>query len=103
MTPPANGAMTGAIRAGHTMKDMSRMIWPFSARPSTTIRPTGTIIAPPAPWTMRRATSSESVVLSAQPSEASVKIAMAERKTRRGPKRTVIQPLSGMSTARVSR
>ena len=79
------------------------MIWPFSACPSTTMRPTGTIIAPPAPWTMRSATSSASVVLNAQPSEAAVKIAMADRKTRRGPKRTVIQPLSGMSTASVSR
>ena len=103
MTPPASGAMTGAIRPGHTMYDMSRMIWLFSACPSTTMRPTGTIIAPPAPWTMRSATSSGSVVLSAQPSEAPVKIAMADRKIRRGPKRTVIQPLSGMSTASVSR
>ena len=79
------------------------MIWPFSARPSTTIRPTGTIIAPPAPWRTRSATSSASVELSAQPSEARVKTVMADRKTGRGPKRTVIQPLSGMRTASVSR
>jgi len=79
------------------------MIWLFSACPSTTIRPTGTIIAPPAPWTMRSATSSVSVVLSAHPSDARVKIVMADRNTFRGPKRTVIQPLSGMSTASVSR
>ena len=67
------------------------------------MRPTGTIIAPPAPCTMRRTTSSGSVVLSAQPSDARLKIAMADRKTRRGPKRSTIQPLSGISTASVSR
>ena len=79
MTPPASGAMTGAIRAGHTMKDMSRMIWPFSARPSTTIRPTGTIIAPPAPWTMRRADQLGEASCSARsPARRAVKIAMAD-------------------------
>jgi hypothetical protein len=79
------------------------MIWLFSACPSTTIRPTGTIIAPPAPCRMRSATSSPSVWLSAQPSEASVKTTIADRNTRRGPKRAVIHALSGMRTASVSR
>jgi hypothetical protein len=79
------------------------MIWPFSAWPRTTMRPTGTIIAPPAPCRIRSATSSPSVVLSAQPSGASVKTTIADRNTRRGPKRATIQPLSGMRTASVSR
>jgi hypothetical protein len=103
MTPPASGAITGAIRPGQTMYDIRRMICDFSACPSTTMRPTGTIIAPPAPCRIRSATSSPSVALIAQPSEASVKTRIAERNTGRGPKRAVIQPLSGIRTASVSR
>jgi hypothetical protein len=79
------------------------MIWPFSARSKTTIRPTGTIIAPPAPCRMRSTTNSGSVVLSAQLSDASVKITIADRKTRRAPKRAVIHALSGIRIASVSR
>ena len=47
ITPPASGAITGAIRAGQTMKDISRMTCDLSARSNTIIRPTGTIIGRP--------------------------------------------------------
>jgi len=43
------------------------------------------------------------LVLSAQPSDATVNSAIADRNTRRAPNRAVIHPLSGMRTARVSR
>jgi len=75
----------------------------FAARSNTTIRPTGTIIAPPAPWSTRIATSSPKVWLAAQPSDAIVNIAMAESSTQRYPKRSVIQLLKGISTATVTR
>ncbi len=75
----------------------------MSAIDTTIVRPTGTIIAPPAPCSTRMATSSPRLVLAAQPTEASVNTAIAVRNTSRLPNRRVSQPLSGMSTARVSR
>ena len=57
----------------------------FPARSNTTIRPTGTIIAPPAPWSTRIATSSPKVWLAAHPSDASVNIAIADSNTHRYP------------------
>ena len=75
----------------------------FGVSASTTRRPTGTIIAPPTPCRTRIATSSARLVLSAHPSEASVKTAIAVRKMRRAPNRIVSQPLTGISTASVTR
>src|SRR5690606_38635444 len=75
----------------------------FSAVFSTAIRPTGTIIAPPTPCSTRMITSMVRLWLSAQPSEARVKITIADRKTGRVPYRRVSQLLSGISTASVIR
>ena len=66
-------------------------------------RPTGTIIAPPAPWITRIPTSMPRLTLAAQPTDASVKMAIAVRNTTRFPYRLVSHPDSGISTARVSR
>ena len=55
----------------------------LSARSNTTIRPTGTIIAPPTAWSTRIARSSPKLWLAAQPIEARVKIVMADSSTRR--------------------
>ncbi len=95
--------MTGAIRPGQVMYAITRGRSGFSASATTISRPTGTIIAPPAPWSTRMATSVPRSVAAAQASEARVKTVMAVRKTRRAPKRAVSQPLSGISTASVSR
>ena len=76
---------------------------PLSAAESTIIRPTGTIIAPPAPCSTRKATSWPSDPLAAQPIDAPVNSAIAVRKTTRLPSRLVSQPDSGISTASVSR
>jgi hypothetical protein len=70
--------------------------------PSTASLPTGTIIAPPAPWTMRQATSSPRPLL-VEHSDATVKMTIAVRNTLRVPNRDTIHPLSGISTARVTR
>jgi len=57
----------------------------FAARSNTTIRPTGTIIAPPAPWSIRIATNSPNVWLAAQPRDATVNTAIADSNTQRYP------------------
>ena len=75
----------------------------FAARAITVRRPTGTIIAPPTPWSTLIATSSPRLELAAQPIDESVKMAIAARNTGRAPKRAVSHPLSGISTASVSR
>src|SRR3954467_3135480 len=61
------------------------MICDFSASPKTTIRPTGTISAPPTPCSTRSATRAPRLELGAQPSDAPVKMAIAARNTRRAP------------------
>jgi hypothetical protein len=68
---------------------------------STTSRPTGTIIAPPAPCRTRVAVSTSRLGAAAHAAEASVNSAIASVNTRRAPNRSASQPLIGMSTARV--
>ena len=68
-----------------------------------TRRPTGTIIAPPMPWTKRAKTNHASELAIAQSSEPAMKMRMAVRKMVRAPKRSAIQPLTGMKTARLTR
>ena len=101
--PPASGAITGATSAGQTMNAIVRRSSLFGVSASTTRRPTGTIIAPPTPCRTRITTSSARLVLSAQPSDASVKSTIAVRKIRRAPNRIVSQPLTGIRTASVTR
>ena len=66
-------------------------------------RPTGVIMAPPMPSTMRAMTNWLSEPESAQPIEPSMNTAMAARNTVRAPKRSAVQPLTGMKTASESR
>jgi len=67
------------------------------------MRPTGTIIAPPKPCTARAMIKPSSVSVKAQAKEASVKTAIASRNTCRAPKRSAIQPLIGIKTAKLKR
>ena len=64
-------------------------------------RPTGTIMAPPQPCRTRQATSMWMSTARPHSSEPSVNRPIAEAKTRRVPKRSAIQPLIGMKTARL--
>ncbi len=64
-------------------------------------RPTGIIIAPPQPCRMRHATSTWMLLDMPQRNDPSVKMPIAEANTRRVPKRSAIQPLIGMKTARL--
>nr|WP_281533427.1 hypothetical protein [Cryobacterium breve] len=101
--PPARGAMTGAASAGQVRSAMARIRSPFAVTRRTASRPTGTIMAPPAPCNTRLRVSRSRLGLAAHRIEATVKTAIAVRKTLRAPKRAVIHPLRGMSTASVSR
>jgi hypothetical protein len=65
-------------------------------------RPTGSIMAPPQPWRMRQATSRWMLLTRPHSSDPIVKRPMADANTRRVPKRSAIQPLIGMNTARLS-
>jgi len=66
-------------------------------------RPTGVIMAPPKPWTMRLKTSAGSVSDRPHKIEPRVKNTMAAQNTWRAPKRSAIQPLMGMKMARLIR
>jgi hypothetical protein len=84
-TPPSAGATSGATRAGQVRYAMARTRSVFAVVRMTTRRPTGTIIAPPAPCSTRVATSIGRSAASAQPAEARVNTAMAVPNTRRAP------------------
>ena len=75
----------------------------MSIERTSTSRPTGVIMAPPMPCTMRATTKPSSEFASAQPIEPITKIAIAARNTVRAPKRSAVQPLAGMNTASESR
>ena len=101
--PPRIGASTGAARAGQVSHAIARTRSPFALDRSTRRRPTGTISAPPTPWTTRIATSIGSDTLAAHPTDASVNTAIAAMNTLRVPNRSAIHPLTGMRTATVTR
>ncbi len=85
MKPPSGGPITGPIRAG----TVSQASEPTSSRFCTdfriTRRPTGTIMAPPMPWTTRAKTSQPIEPEKPQRIEPIVKMAIARRKTVRAP------------------
>ena len=66
-------------------------------------RPTGVIIAPPNPCTMRIVISIGRLFASPHSADPPAKISTAAQNTRRAPKRSAIQPLTGMNTARLKR
>ena len=101
MSPPAMGPSIGATSAGMEMKLMALSNSDLEKARTSVRRPTGTIMAPPHPCRTRQATSTWMFVEMPHSSEPSVKSPMAEAKTRRVPKRSAIQPLMGMKTARL--
>ena len=65
-------------------------------------RPTGVIIAPPSPCTTRMPTSMGKSCAMPHRAEPRVNTASAATNTRRAPKRSANQPLTGMNTATAS-
>jgi len=68
-----------------------------------TKRPTGDIMAPPMPCTMRAMTNSQSPFERPQAIEPIMKMPIAARNTVRAPNRSAIQPLKGMKIERLRR
>ncbi len=103
MSPPTGGPITGPINAGTLTNDIARTKSDFGTVRSRTSRPTGTISAPPMPWTMRAATRVGSESAKPQPTDPKVNTTIAALNTRRAPNRSAVQPLIGMNTARLSK
>ncbi len=60
MKPPSGGPITGPISAGMVSQASAEISSAFGTLRRITSRPTGTIMAPPMPWRMRKATKSGS-------------------------------------------
>jgi hypothetical protein len=103
MKPPIGGPMIGPISAGMVSHAMASTSLCLSVERTTTSRPTGVIMAPPMPCTMRATTKPASEFAKAQPFEPSTKIPIAVENTVRAPNRSATQPLAGMNTASESR
>ncbi len=103
MKPPSGGPRTGAISPGVVMNAIARSKSALAVLRSTTSRPTGTIIAPPIPCTMRANVNSGRFCASPQSTDESVNRTIALAKIVREPKRSATQPLTGMKTASVSK
>ena len=102
MKPPASGPSMGPISAGMATKLMARTSSDFGKALTKVSRPTGTIMAPPQPCSMRQATSRWMSLDKPQSNEPNVNNPMAEAKTRRVPNLSATQPLTGMKTARLN-
>ena len=100
MKPPSGGPQIGPINAGMVRKrHRIEQMRACRCERSMTRRPTGVIIAPPMPCTMRAQTNCVSDCDSAQPIEPIMNTVIAARNTLRAPKRSAVQPLTGMKTA----
>ena len=99
MKPPSGGPQIGPISAGMVTSDIALTRRRLSIVRTMISRPTGVIIAPPAPCTMRASTNSSSECEAAQPIEPSTKTPIAARNTLRVPNRSAVQPLAGMEIA----
>ena len=85
------------------MKESAATSSPLGTARITTMRPTGTIMAPPIPCTARQNTNSPSELEYAQPMEAAMNTVSASRNVVQAPTRSATQPLTGMNTARLTR
>src|SRR4029079_13690002 len=99
MKPPSGGPITGPTSAGTVTQAIALTSALLSIERSSTRRPTGVIIAPPAPCTRRAMTNWVAEEDSAQPIEPTMKTATARLNTIRAPKRSAVHPLAGMNTA----
>jgi len=102
MKPPTVGPTTGATIAGQVIVEMACISRLLSVLRTTIIRPTGTIMAPPSPCSTRAAVKNPIPVDNPQRTDATVNSTSAPPNTLRDPKRSAIQPLTGMKTANVS-
>jgi hypothetical protein len=102
-SPPSGGPSSGPTSAGMASAAMLRSRVSGVDQRNSSTWPTGAISAPAAPWARRARDSCSSEVDAAQASEASMNRPMAASSTRRGPKRSATQPLTGTNSATASR
>ena len=100
--PPSVGPSKGPMSPGMATKLIAWRNSPRGTVRSSDSRPTGSSSAPPSPCTTRAATSCPRLCDSAHSTEPSANSTMAEKKMRRVPKRSAIQPEAGISIAMVS-
>jgi hypothetical protein len=99
MKPPIGGPTTGPVSAGVVTQAIAPTSSRLGIERTMMSRPTGVIIAPPMPCTIRAITKSVSELETAQPIEPITNTAIAARNTVRAPNRSAAQPLAGMNTA----
>ncbi len=95
MKPPIAGPSVGAASIGTVVMVMTRIRSCLAVDSSSTIRPTGAIMAAALPCRIRAATKIGNERLRAQNTDATVNSTMALANTLRAPKRSVIQPPVG--------
>ena len=96
------GPSIGPIRVGIATKLIARISSDLANVRTMVSRPTGTIIAPPQPCRMRHATSAWMLLEMPQRNDPNVNRPIADENTRRVPKRSAIQPLIGINTAKLN-
>ncbi len=101
--PPTGGPSNGPIVAGISTQNMAVISSLLLTLRISTSRPTGTIIAPPAPCSSRAPTRKARPGAAAHRIEPAVNSTIAARNTVRLPYRSAARPLAGISTARLTR
>ena len=103
IAPPNNGPAMRPMVGGTVNQTIAATMRALGTLRSRISRPTGTIMAPPRPCSTRNSTRLVSELAAPHSAEPSEKKAIAPQKTRRAPKRSAHQPLSGRNTARLSK
>ncbi len=85
MKPPSGGPSTGPISAGMVSQAIAATICCLETERRSNSRPTGSIIAPPMPCTIRASTRNASEGAKPHSTEPSVNTTMAARNTWRLP------------------
>ena len=101
--PPSGGPTIGPISAGMVSQDMASTSWFFGASRTRTSRAIGLIRAAPVPCRKRDSTKVRSELDRAQAMDPMTKTRIAQRKTRRAPSWSAIQPETGMKMAKATR
>ncbi len=103
INPDTVGPTSGPTRAGMVNQLIAATKRSRGAAVTTISRPTGVIIAPPAPCTKRAATSWPSDWDRPHSTDPARNTPMAIRNIRRAPNRSATQPEAGANTASVNR
>ena len=101
--PPSGGPSIGPTSAGTVSQAIAETSWVRGVARTSNRRATGVIIEPPIPCRNRASTKPCSDPAKAQATEPAAKTTIARRNTVFAPKRSAIQPLTGMKIASATR